>query len=64
MMLLEQDEKKRWYFTRGKYAPELLDDMSTKEHKNYLLWLINEDAGRISLEGRKAIEQRLSEIGG
>lgn len=62
MMLLERDEKGRWYFTRGKYAPELLDDMGP-EHKNYLLWLINEDAGRISLDGRKAIEQRLSELG-
>lgn len=60
-MLVDKDEKGRWYFTRGKYAAELLDDMG-KEHKSYLNWLLTEDAGHMSLDARKAIEDRIEEL--
>jgi hypothetical protein len=58
--LLDKDEKNRWYFTRGKFAGELLDDISS-EQKQYLKWLIDEDAGKMSLDARKAIEAALED---
>jgi hypothetical protein len=56
--LLEQDERGRWTFTRGKHEGELLDDVALDDG-GYLRWLEEESEAFSMLpeEAQEAISE-------
>lgn len=52
--LVQKDGAGKWYFHHGKYAPQLVSEVARTD-LNYLKYLIDNDAGAISLDGRNYI---------
>jgi hypothetical protein len=59
--LVVKDANGKWYFHHGKYAPHLVSEIA-KTDILYLRYLIDNDAGAISLEGRNYIATLIKSI--